>query len=199
VLRTRPPREWAETHPARLACIRHAASVDPEPGSNSPPICLPGSEDPRRTCLCFTHCKQGRGCPALPLPRFCCWLVGKQRHSPAPPSGVSRPLCTQHSSASLAPSSADYDPDQRPPQRPSAIRPRCQLVNVLPPPETVSADPWTPVGATCLAPNPIPRGTALSQEPAERSRPVPPCQGPSGSAPSAALHPRSGAWPRQPH
>jgi hypothetical protein len=24
-------------HPVRLACIRHAASVDPEPGSNSPP------------------------------------------------------------------------------------------------------------------------------------------------------------------
>jgi hypothetical protein len=26
--------------PVRLACIRHAASVDPEPGSNSPPIAI---------------------------------------------------------------------------------------------------------------------------------------------------------------
>lgn len=34
---TRPPRERTEVHPVRLACIRHAASVDPEPGSNSPP------------------------------------------------------------------------------------------------------------------------------------------------------------------
>ena len=34
---TRPPRERPEGRPVRLACIRHAASVDPEPGSNSPP------------------------------------------------------------------------------------------------------------------------------------------------------------------
>ena len=37
VLRTRPPRDAPERTPVRLACIRHAASVDPEPGSNSPP------------------------------------------------------------------------------------------------------------------------------------------------------------------
>jgi hypothetical protein len=37
VLRTRPPRSTPEGARARLACIRHAASVDPEPGSNSPP------------------------------------------------------------------------------------------------------------------------------------------------------------------
>ena len=36
---TRPPRKRPEGHPVRLACIRHAASVDPEPGSNSPPLC----------------------------------------------------------------------------------------------------------------------------------------------------------------
>lgn len=35
---TRPPRKRPEGHPVRLACIRHAASVDPEPGSNSPPV-----------------------------------------------------------------------------------------------------------------------------------------------------------------
>ena len=40
VFRTRPPRKQPESCPARLACIRHAASVDPEPGSNSPPLLL---------------------------------------------------------------------------------------------------------------------------------------------------------------
>ena len=40
VLRTRPPRSTPERVRARLACIRHAASVDPEPGSNSPPMTL---------------------------------------------------------------------------------------------------------------------------------------------------------------
>ena len=38
MLRTRPPRSTPEGARARLACIRHAASVDPEPGSNSPPM-----------------------------------------------------------------------------------------------------------------------------------------------------------------
>src|SRR5690606_24416565 len=36
VLLTRPPRSTAKAAPVRLACIRHAASVVPEPGSNSP-------------------------------------------------------------------------------------------------------------------------------------------------------------------
>ena len=40
VFLTRPPRKTSEEVPVRLACIRHAASVDPEPGSNSPPISL---------------------------------------------------------------------------------------------------------------------------------------------------------------
>ena len=44
VLLTRPPRSTPEGVPVRLACIRHAASVVPEPGSNSPSW-LP---DPRR-------------------------------------------------------------------------------------------------------------------------------------------------------
>ena len=39
----------ARKHPVRLACIRHAASVDPEPGSNSPPM---------------RHLLQTDGCPA---------------------------------------------------------------------------------------------------------------------------------------
>jgi hypothetical protein len=36
VFLTRPPRSTPERVPVRLACIRHAASVVPEPGSNSP-------------------------------------------------------------------------------------------------------------------------------------------------------------------
>jgi hypothetical protein len=48
VFLTRPPRKPSEDDPVRLACIRHAASVDPEPGSNSPPICFcPGKPGPR--------------------------------------------------------------------------------------------------------------------------------------------------------
>jgi hypothetical protein len=47
VLRTRPPRSTPERARARLACIRHAASVDPEPGSNSPPM-APKSRSLRR-------------------------------------------------------------------------------------------------------------------------------------------------------
>ncbi len=48
VFLTRPPRSTPEGAPVRLACIRHAASVVPEPGSNSPSrspltgFCLPG-------------------------------------------------------------------------------------------------------------------------------------------------------------
>ena len=30
-----PVRHWSASTPVRLACIRHAASVHPEPGSNS--------------------------------------------------------------------------------------------------------------------------------------------------------------------
>ncbi len=51
MLRTRPPRSTPERVRARLACIRHAASVDPEPGSNSPPLAHKGhapEPDPRR-------------------------------------------------------------------------------------------------------------------------------------------------------
>ena len=43
VLLTRSPlgiQEQAPFHPVRLACIRHAASVHPEPGSNSQLVCI---------------------------------------------------------------------------------------------------------------------------------------------------------------
>ena len=60
VFLTRPPREPPEGDPVRLACIRHAASVDPEPGSNSPPnsSCSPDSSLPQNLrqswCLLFS-------------------------------------------------------------------------------------------------------------------------------------------------
>src|SRR6187397_2039510 len=46
VFLTRPPRKSPEGDPVRLACIRHAASVDPEPGSNSPPVRPPHGRFP---------------------------------------------------------------------------------------------------------------------------------------------------------
>ena len=48
MLRTRPPRSTPEEARARLACIRHAASVDPEPGSNSPPMTPKCQSTPKR-------------------------------------------------------------------------------------------------------------------------------------------------------
>ena len=51
---TRPPRKRPEGRPVRLACIRHAASVDPEPGSNSPPSSghtLPGCDHGVTRCV----------------------------------------------------------------------------------------------------------------------------------------------------
>ena len=51
MLRTRPPRSTPERVRARLACIRHAASVDPEPGSNSPPMTPKGRRPRKVACL----------------------------------------------------------------------------------------------------------------------------------------------------
>ena len=46
VLLTRSPLSDARRHPAvRLACLRRAASVRSEPGSNSP-LFIPGAEAP---------------------------------------------------------------------------------------------------------------------------------------------------------
>ncbi len=54
-----------DAHPVRLACIRHAASVDPEPGSNSPPVSLRcivfiqrGTPPPGRVCNPYPHARQ---------------------------------------------------------------------------------------------------------------------------------------------
>ena len=83
VFLTRPPREPPEGDPVRLACIRHAASVDPEPGSNSPPnsSCSPDlslPQDLRQSwCLLFslsstpvnTMSPASRPCSPCPLDR----------------------------------------------------------------------------------------------------------------------------------
>ena len=96
VFLTRPPRDRPEGRPVRLACIRHAASVDPEPGSNSPPksgasgfpiraavFCVGRGRDHPRSCddpdasapgrSCFVFRTRARPhsaqpCPALPCP-----------------------------------------------------------------------------------------------------------------------------------
>jgi len=41
-----PVRHWSIAAPVRLACVRHAASVHPEPGSNSPSWCWSAGASP---------------------------------------------------------------------------------------------------------------------------------------------------------
>ncbi len=63
MLLTRPPLYSGTEAPfrARLACVRHAASVDSEPGSNSLVRFAPDSEKPgtsltSKVCLAFEVC-----------------------------------------------------------------------------------------------------------------------------------------------
>ncbi len=120
MLRTRPPRGCPERHPVRLACIRHAASVDPEPGSNSPPM-SPGPEEPRppkRPCcvLMATHIAQL-------LLLLCLFEQIRPHHGSTKEAVRIRParsvFGTQRTSAGLLC------------QDPCTASP-CQLVNVLP-------------------------------------------------------------------
>ena len=60
-LLARPPRERAEARPVRLACIRRAASVDPEPGSNSPPRSPKGLS---AACVRHNHIRTSPAGPA---------------------------------------------------------------------------------------------------------------------------------------
>lgn len=85
--------------PVRLACIRHAASVNPEPGSNSPPtlLCLPG---PKTSAgLCSSRCVRHLAHPHRIFPPC------RPPKGPAGHSGASvlhlRPPGRQYSSASL--------------------------------------------------------------------------------------------------
>ena len=63
--------------PVRLACIRHAASVDPEPGSNSPPSVLPSM--PQRINLSRSALHAKRSFDSL----FCVLSCGRSKTSPA--------------------------------------------------------------------------------------------------------------------
>jgi hypothetical protein len=68
VLRTRAPLSTDRNRlPVRLACVRHAANVHPEPGSNSPYDSL--------LCWLFFQSPatvQGLACLLLPSPLSCC-------------------------------------------------------------------------------------------------------------------------------
>jgi hypothetical protein len=131
VLRTRPPRSTPERVRARLACIRHAASVDPEPGSNSPPKTLPCPKTPpgpltlARLDACASglsaessdsvesHRLRSRTFPLAQKPALrvmatrciwltcCCWA---SRSNPGP--RASPKAHTSHQHPPLAPSSA---------------------------------------------------------------------------------------------
>jgi hypothetical protein len=71
VTRSAPVRHWPppEGWPVRLACVRHAASVDPEPGSNSPPE-PHGQHAPTR---------RRRGLRCFASPRLCAPHQGRRR------------------------------------------------------------------------------------------------------------------------
>ena len=130
MLRTRPPRSTPERVRARLACIRHAASVDPEPGSNSPPMIPkdrdaeaswtpkgPGPRkvpDPERSAsACDGHALTGllAVCESERQPQHSCHQE---------PESTLRSLRLRHPTRC-----------HRQALPPPAIRPRCQLVNVL--------------------------------------------------------------------
>jgi hypothetical protein len=77
VLRTRPPRSTPEGARARLACIRHAASVDPEPGSNSPPmtpkrLLTPKRQDSLRESVDSEESRPVRQRSLAPVPSAAC-------------------------------------------------------------------------------------------------------------------------------
>ena len=117
MLRTRPPRKQAEAHPARLACSRHAASVDPEPGSNSPP-----SER-------FRVRAPSRG-PRVRKPALCvngrtiyfCWLACTTPPPTTQPRKVGFPANAPRASSSAH----DVKPPDRYPIRPLPVMPACQ-------------------------------------------------------------------------
>ena len=127
MLRTRPPRSTPEGARARLACIRHAASVDPEPGSNSPPMTPKGrcfiaheASAPRRSVEPLGS-RRNRTPPQSCGPRrglvAACdghalrsgWLyllLIEPNHSPSPPAHPRRGPLVTDAADPLAPSSA---------------------------------------------------------------------------------------------
>ena len=148
MLRTRPPRSTPERVRARLACIRHAASVDPEPGSNSPPIRLrsgrlsaesSAQEPPQRGI-------RSRSVATRCVLACCCWA------SRMPPCGLQGLPPGSRTAHPLAPSSA-HDVVAVGRLRPPPPRPLRQLVKVpLPAPKRARRAYSTP--------DPLSRGRA---------------------------------------
>jgi hypothetical protein len=130
VFLTRPPRETAEAAPVRLACIRHAASVDPEPGSNSPP-CLPAGAITGPPGLCVS------------------WLL--TRTPPAPPKGPTRCPGTSRDRRGQAPRTTTRSVLLRlphtttPPANPTTPPPP----KSCPPASSCAPDPQRSACATC--------------------------------------------------
>ena len=117
---TRPPREPPESDPVRLACIRHAASVDPEPGSNSPPaIAVPDDPTPlspgaRSMCalLATTPARRIQQIPAASRPGT---------HSP--PTSHARPAISTDSTTQDTTSTHPRFPQTKAPSRFSVFAP----------------------------------------------------------------------------
>ena len=65
---TNPPKSHRQI-PAQLACVKHAASVHPEPGSNSPKNFFFGLQQARLTCLASLHLFPLSRCCRLPFSR----------------------------------------------------------------------------------------------------------------------------------
>ena len=167
VFLTRPPREIPEGTPVRLACIRHAASVDPEPGSNSPPSV--STRHPHRRLS-----RRGAGLSS------CLVLSPLPRHpAGCRPCGRARPVRACHASAWFSglrhgrlpvsllrlphPTSA----------RPSPVSPRpCTLLKLPSPPRPLrdTKNPHVSVGRTSTQPGrPAPWGAPARR----RAPPVP--------------------------
>ena len=73
----------------RLACVRHAASVYPEPGSNSPSVAVCIAPPARRqrqmgigTFTCFSSRDPGQAVAVLLVHYICTWLFADSRLSP---------------------------------------------------------------------------------------------------------------------
>jgi hypothetical protein len=114
--RSSPVRHAATRKPrVRLACIRHAASVDPEPGSNSPPKCLCASDarptaetpgfDPTTWCFC---CGPARACALRSLgSKLLCVRTDRRPPAAAIPKRIPPPAMRQ---SALTPSSTARSP-----------------------------------------------------------------------------------------
>jgi hypothetical protein len=157
VFLTRPPRKPSEDDPVRLACIRHAASVDPEPGSNSPPKCC--LQSPRK---------------ALVMVLICWGHISSRHHRlpPTPPGCPVRPRSAVASTPTTPPSaSRDFSLRLR---RPVAAIPHAW--NSLAPDRQGAqlASAW--LSALCWRLSQAPQ-TSSRRGPDNVTRSVPSCQG----------------------